>query len=71
MSLYNAYSLYIRAIYLNNVWLTVLLEIVCITYQYVVYNECYKCTNIMHESFFRASKCHYTMLIIYIHVQFT
>ena len=27
---YNVYNLYTRAIYLNNVWLTVLLEMVCI-----------------------------------------
>ena len=50
MSLYNAYNLYTHAIYLNNVWVTVLLEMVCITYQYVVCNACHKCTNIMHES---------------------
>ena len=51
MSLYNAYNLYTRAIYLNNVWLTVLLEMVCITHQYVVCNECHKCSNIMYESY--------------------
>ena len=53
MSLYNAYNSYTHAIYLNNVWLTVLLDMVCITYQYVVCNVCHKCTNIMLASFFR------------------
>jgi len=33
MSSYNAYDLFTYAIYLNNVYLTVLLEMVCITYQ--------------------------------------
>ena len=33
MSLCNAYNYYTHTIYLNNVWLTVLLEMVCITYQ--------------------------------------
>ena len=47
-ALYNAYKLYTHAIYLNNVWLTVLLEMVCITYQigYAMH-----VTNIMHASF--------------------
>ena len=55
MSLYNAYNLYIRAIYLNNVWLTVLLEIVYITYQYVaryamnVINVLILCMNLFIE----------------------
>ena len=68
----NAYNLYTHAIYLNNVWVTVLLEMVCITYQYVVCNACHKCTNIIHESLLeQVYKCHYTMVIIYIHLQFT
>ena len=67
MSLYNAYKLYPLAIYLNNVLLTVLLEMVCITYQFLVCNACHKCTNIMHASFLEQAMSLYNAYNYYTH----
>ena len=40
--------IYIHAIYLNNLQVIALLEMVCITYQHMVCHACHTCTDIMH-----------------------
>ena len=43
---------YVHAIYLKNFQVIALLDMVCITYQYVVCHVCYICTDIMHASYY-------------------